>query len=75
MKGKYYDAIIDEAVRQYGDYFETEGEDAVDALRNASIENKVNLLEGFKDYTQQTTEQRVTYFNSGLFQNSKIQTK
>ena len=67
MKGKYYDAIIDEAVREYGDYFETEGKYADDALRNASIENKVNLLEGFKDYTQQTTEQRVTYFKSEGF--------
>lgn len=70
LKGKYYDAIIDEAIRQYGDYFETEGEDAVEALKNASIENKVNLLDGFKDYTQQSVQQRVVLLNAGLLQNS-----
>lgn len=59
LKSKYLDAIISESVNQYADYFETEGEDAPEALRNGSTDTKIKLLEGFKDYSQKGISQRV----------------
>jgi hypothetical protein len=61
VKGKYLDAIINESINQYADYFETEGEDAPEALRVGSINTKVSLLEGFKDYSQKGISQRGFY--------------
>lgn len=56
VEGAYIESAINEAINQYGDYFETEGEDAIQTLRNGSSDTKVALLEGYRDYTKLGTQ-------------------
>lgn len=60
VQGQYIDNAIEEALAQYADYYESEGEEGLEVLRRGSIATRVGLLEGYRDYTRLGTGTRVS---------------
>lgn len=61
VESQYLDSVVEEAIQQYADYFESEGEEAVETLRRGSIQTRVNLLEGYRDHSKNPRNSRGFY--------------
>lgn len=57
-EAEYLDHVYDDAIQQYADYFETEGEEDLQYLREGNRTDVSTLMLGYRDYTKIGTETR-----------------
>lgn len=57
----YFSLIYEDALNQYSDYFETDGAESLEILKNADLQDTSDIMQSFKDYTKINTDSRGYY--------------